>query len=274
MSRSRCKANKELADLQEEEIASLPPEFREMQFDQESLSAPDEHLYEMIGGEASGISREGAFEYFKKRRSESPYFANPERKPQLLTFTTGTNYEMGKHITSLCGAHIITDLGYRWREMELDRKEQDVDNGGWEPLAEAFGRVQLSVLEGIAMRDVLKLHTDGYLEDMRTFLRRVWRASSKEDRVSQSDVEDFTAELHDRVRSAEQEWKKIDANLLKWFSTESFVGCLLAADTSWIPAATVAGAGAVNLIGSKMKRKQFCHHHPAGFLVRPIRDKV
>jgi hypothetical protein len=124
---------------------------------------------------------------------------------------------------------------------------------------------------------MLRLRRDGYLENMRSFLRRVWNESANDDHYAKSNAEDLAAQLLGEVNTAEREWENIDQNLATWFSSEVILGAglgVLAGSVGWIPASTVAIAGSINLAISMTKRRKFLKYYPAGFLVKTIRQHV
>ena len=184
---------------------------------------------------------------------------------------------MGKYICEKTDSHIITDLSYRWKEIAYDRKEKGLEVNAWTSFAKAIQESQLKYLNGLSFNDLLKLRKDGYLEDMRAFLRRVWTSCSTGEPFDENNVENLSAELIEHINIAESEWNKIDANLVKWFGSESIIGTTIgiAAGTAhWIPAVAIAAAGAVNLVQSKMERNKFISRYPAAYFISSIRRKV
>ena len=112
---------------------------------------------------------------------------------------------------------------------------------------------------------------------MRTFLRRVWNISSKSEPFDKNNVDNLTAELHHQINQAEQEWDKIDNNLLRWFGGESVLGTAIGVFTgagALAPALTVAGAGIINLLLSFKERSNFITNFPAAFFLDSIRKKT
>ncbi len=126
-------------------------------------------------------------------------------------------------------------------------------------------------------KTLLKLRKDGYLEDMRAFLRRVWVSCSIGEDFDKNNAENLSAELIEHINNADAEWRKIDANLIKWFGSESILGTVIgvsAGVANWIPAAAIAAAGVVNLIQSKSERHRFIARFPAAFFIESIRKKT
>lgn len=252
---------------QDELMASMEEHYK--------LSHPDEFYLNQIKNE--NISDEELKAFLKKRREESLHYVDVGRQPQILKYSTGTNYEMGKFICELTNSHIITDIKYRWKEMVYDRDKENVEIASWTSFAKAFQESKIKHLNGLTFTDLLKLRNDGYLEDMRGFLRRVWNLASTGDVLSEDNVENLSSELLHQINNAEGEWNKIDTNLVKWFGSESILGTVIAVASgiaSWIPAVAVAAAGAVSLTQAKLERNKFINRYPAAFFIDSIRKNT
>ncbi len=104
---------------------------------------------------------------------------------------------------------------------------------------------------------------------MRAFLRKVWRASA-DDTFDPANVDDLAAELLDRMREAEDEWRKIDRDLIKWVGTTGLVGSFVGASSgSWLPAATTFVTGGIATVATaKHARTSFDRKFPAGFFLK------
>lgn len=273
IARARSQGSDELRQALENQ--DRPEEMEDFFRDQFALTHSDEFWLDKM--KDLNLSESEIRQYLKKRRDESLYYVDVGHQSQMLYWSTGTNYEMGKHICQKTKSHIITDLSYRWTEIEYDRRVNGVQVSSWTPFAKAIQGAKLKHLNGVAFDDLLKLRKDGYLEDMRAFLRRVWIACSTGEEFYPDNAENLSAELTERINSAEAEWKKIDSNLVKWFGSESILGTAIgvsAGVANWIPAAAVAAAGAVNLVQSTMERHRFITRYPAAFFVKSIRNKA
>jgi hypothetical protein len=272
-SQKRMEENAELEKYFEENF--VQDELYKSMTEQIELSHPDDFYLKNIKNE--NISGEELKAFLKKKREESLYYVDVGKQSQILKFSTGTNYEMGKFICQLTNSHIITDLKYRWQEMMYDRDKNNVKIDSWTSFAKAFQESKMRHLNGLAFNDLLKLRNDGYLEDMRGFLRRVWNRASTGDELSNENVENLTSELSHHINVAEGEWNKIDANLVKWFGSQSTLGTVIAVVTgvaNWIPAVAVTAAGAVSLTQARLERKKFINRYPAAFFIDSIRKKT
>ena len=170
---------------------------------------------------------------------------------------------------------MLTDNRFRWKVIDLDRRESKVDDSAWEPFAAAVQNSPLKYLDGISLDDCLKLRNDGLLHRMRYFLRRVWSRSRQDDEFSKAAAEQFAAELSEEVSAAEDEWKRIDANLLKWFARETAATVAAVpkvglANAGWL-AASLGILGAANIIDAETKRRNLPHRMPGAFFLEPKR---
>jgi hypothetical protein len=105
------------------------------------------------------------------------------------------------------------------------------------------------------------------LESLRAFLRRVWKSCRDPDEFSDVNAVNLSAELRDEIATANDEWKKIDRDLLKWLGG---TGAALVSSgvVGFLPAAT-AGAitGVTGLIQAKIRRSTYKERYPAGFFL-------
>ncbi len=221
------------------------------------------------GNESSDFSPEEFAEYLRRRRDNHPYYLDSQAlvDGQFLQSTTGSCYEEAKIMCQIGNIHIITDLKSRWMEYEIDRKQHGEEGRGWSAFAKAFQNSQLKVLNNIPLEAALSLREEGRLENMRGFLRRVWKSSKSGEDLSEENAENFTSELGQQIADANEEFKSIDRNLLKWFGGQA-AAFAAAGQLGMMPAlATSAITGAVGLLESRMQRKSFASKYPAGFFL-------
>lgn len=272
ISRDRSNNSKELKLVKDEE--EIPSQLSDYFREQFSLSNTDEYWIEKMKN--NEISENDIRKFLKNKRDTSPYYVDVGRQSQLMSYSSGTNYEMGKYICGITNSHIITDLNYRWKEMEYDRKVNSIYVDEWSPISKALQASELKHLNGLNLNNLLKLREDGYLDDMRSFLRRVWSSSSNGDSFDKNNIENLSAEMTEHIKIADAEWKSIDRNLIKWFGSESIMGTAIGvsvASAGWIPAVAVAAAGVVHLGQSTLARHRFMSRYPAGFFIDSIRNK-
>lgn len=146
------------------------------------------------------------------------------------------------------------------------RKSTSGDGG---PFAKAFHATPLKYLDDVPLESALILRKEERLQNMRGFLRKLWRVSG-DNSFSPSNVDNLTAELLDRVREAEDEWSKIDRDLIKWFGAAGLAGSFISAGAgSWVPAAATTIAGGVAALASAAHaRHSFDKRFPAGFFLK------
>jgi hypothetical protein len=243
------------------------------------LAAPDHVIAKVFFKAFPGASERELELYMKvvqKCRDAHPYFiaqldAGGQAHGEFFTVSSGTNYEIAKSISAISGSHLITDLLPRWKEMEFDRDQLGVQLGPWTPFAKAFQGLTFKFLNNVSLRAALTLRREGRLEGMRAFFRRIWRAAAADNPLDDANTKLLADELTQEINEAEEEWRKIDLELLKWFASESVVGMAAQAiapgTASWLPGAAVVLAGVANLGISRHRRHQFPKRHPAGFFL-------
>lgn len=77
----------------------------------------------------------------------------------------------------------------------------------------------------------------------------------------------LSAELRDEIAKADDEWKKIDRDLLKWLGG---MGATLVTSgaVGFVPAAAAANiTGVTGLIQARIRRSTFKERYPAGFFL-------
>ena len=178
---------------------------------------------------------------------------------------------MARFIASLTGAHLITDIPSRWKEIELDREEAGVSAVEWEPFGKAFQESDLKFLNDVPLTAALRLRKENRLESMRVFLRKVWRACASDVSFSASNARALAEELQHEITLADEEWRKIDRDLAKWFggTVAAAVGAAATIGTGnpgWVAAATAA-VGVVELGVAWDRRREFGNRFPAGFFL-------
>lgn len=83
---------------------------------------------------------------------------------QIEMISSGSNYEIAKEIAIRSDAHIITDLKTRWKFIEIDRREGNVDDSGWEPFAKSIQQAKLETLNTTSLDFSLRLRKEDRLK--------------------------------------------------------------------------------------------------------------
>lgn len=224
--------------------------------------------------EASPLDIDRLLAYIRQQRADHAYYSEgvvEGRLPQFVTMTTGANYYTSKAVAAVAGAHLITDMRVRWKEIELDRSANGAELGAWTPFAKAFQGLTFSFLDQVPLDAALNLRREERLDGMRSFLRSVWRTTKEDNELADHNIVALADELGHRIAEADEEWKKIDRELLKWLSLES--GTALAATATvgagagvWLAGGwAVAGLG--QLASAWMQRSGFRRRYPASFFL-------
>lgn len=233
------------------------------------LNAPDEDIKNYLA-------------YIERMRAQHPYYLpindrmEELKKGEMITMTTGTDYTMAKIIANATGSHFITNLSYRWKEISLDRSGLQGENG-WTPFAKAFNGLEFKFLENVPLSVALTLRKQERLKELRLFFNRIWRAAKEEDSFSESNVTNLTSELQHHIVEAEDEWRNIDRDLVKWLGGELIIGVTGAVATggaNWMPPALATIAAGLTTLGvSRDKRRSLVHRYPAAFFLQLKRQR-
>lgn len=208
--------------------------------------------------------------YRERMKKDHPYYTE-RRQNEIHVTKMGECYGISKRVAEISGSFLVTDNDFRWKMIEIDRRESGVDDSAWEPFSRTISKAPLKILENITLDDCLRLRKDGLLHRMRSFLRRVWAVARIGGDGSRGTAEQFAAELEHEVALAEQEWQRIDTRLLKWFGAETATALALTpqiglANVAWL-AASLATAGIANVIGSSVERRTLPKRMPGAFFL-------
>jgi AraC-like DNA-binding protein len=270
----------ELREASKETVGELSARHREkLMYQQLFLGAPDSYLrekFEELNPGAKGAKVDDFLKSIHQEREQDPDFLepmDPGGEGQLSIITSGTSYPSAAMTAGITGSYLFTDIHVRWREIELDRESHSAENKVWAPFAKALQNTPLRYLNNLRLEHALTLRREGRLESLRGFLGRVWKDASAENQFDSANAILLAEELADRIREAEQEWKKIDYDLLKIVGGEAVAGLLaagplIAAGHAFFLAAVAAVGGAVPLINSTLKRRSFPDRFPAAFFMK------
>jgi hypothetical protein len=246
------------------------------------LSNTDEKLAYMFREQNPDKTEEDVIQFLRhidNLRNRHPYYIpnSPlaeKTDGEINIITSGASYEMAKLISGITDSHIVTDIPSKWRELELDRRDGAEPRSEWQDFAKSFGNVNLKFLNNVHLEVAFQLRKEEHLENMRRFLRKLWRKSQLGTQTDAEATSALSDELQDSVNEASEEWKKIDRNLAGMISLESVAAGAAVAERiatgsgNWtFPALGLAGAAAVTLGGNIIKRKGFKNRYPAGFFL-------
>jgi hypothetical protein len=238
------------------------------------LSTPDSVLREWYrkhaGEKPNDLSEDDLINHVHQRRDEHPYYVErlPGQNSEFHQTSSGASYELAKRMCSITNSHIVTNLPSRWKEVELDRESAGIDLQGWSPFAKALQESDLKMLNNVPMQAALQLRREERLESLRLFFRKVWKSCRDPDEFSETNAVNLSAELRDEVAKANEEWRKIDHDLLKWLGTTWGIAIVSSGSTGFVPAAAAATVtGITGLIQASMKRHTFKERFPAGFFL-------
>ncbi len=277
--RKKFEETPELKEASERSIEELKERHMENQMQTHLLlSAPDsyiEGLIKKLGLEKDGYTAKDFIKYVNKQRERDPNFLEPIGPGlggQLHMMSTGTSYDIAQLTSSITKSYLVTDIYVKWREIEIDRLQNNAESRIWSPLAKAFQESPLKFLNNIQLKHALKLRKEGRLESLRGFLLRVWRQARTEEPFDEANARLFAEELRQEVSLAKEEWDKIDQDLLKITGGETGAGLLaagplIAAGHGIFVGAAAAAIGATTLAVAYKRRKHFPDRFPAAFFM-------
>ena len=241
------------------------------------LSLPDSYYRQVAlqeGWVASAAELDRLIVSIQEMRRNHPLVLEPltNQSAQLLQLSSGASYEMAKLTASITGSHVITDIGSRWAEIGIDRREAEVETETWTSFAKAFGGIPFKYLDIVPIEAALKLRREERLRDLRSCLGKAWRACRDEDEFSETNVATLANELQEQIREAEAEWMEIKASLTKILGAELLAGgisaaALIGTGTAQWAAGGVVTAAASNALAYRWKKKAYGRKYPASFFL-------
>jgi len=277
--RKKFEETKELKEASERSVEELKKRHLENYAQtQLLLSAPDsyiENLIKKLDLEKDGYTAKDFLKYVKKQREKDPNFLEPLGpgiEGQLHIMSTGTSYDIAKLTSIITKSYLVTDIYSKWREIEIDRSQNNAESRVWSPLAKAFQESPLKFLNNLKLEHALMLRKEGRLEPLRSFLLKVWKQARTEEPFDETNARLFAEELRGEVSLAKEEWDKIDQDLIKIVGVQAGAGLLaagplIAAGHGLFVGAAAAAVGASTLTASHKRRKHFPNRFPAAFFM-------
>jgi hypothetical protein len=283
--RRKFEENAELKEASESSVNELGKRHTDrFAYQQLMLGAPDSYLrriFEELGLNKEGITADDFLESIHRDREQDPDFLEPlgpEDSSQLFCLTTGACYPSAKMTANITGSYLFSDLYVKWREIEIDRESHSAGNRVWSPFAKALQEAPLRYLNALRLEHALTLRREDRLESLRGLLLKAWKAARTEKQFDSENAVLLAEELGGRVREAEEEWKKIDTDLLKMVGAGAVggliaAGPLIAAGHADFLAAAVLVGGGMPLVNSTLRRRSFPDRFPAAFFMKIDEDR-
>lgn len=267
----------ELSQAAEESTAELMARHSQrMKIRHLVLSLPDQQVlrhFETTG--AQGVTKEDILAYVNRLRLQDPDFLEPmgpTSSPQVESMGSGAAYNTARLTASLTGAYLLTDLKSKWKEIEYDRRGRTPETSAWSPFAKAVQDTPFKYLNQVSIEDALAIRVEGRLEDLRTFLRRVWKQACDPASFDNVNAVLLADELQAEVRRANEEWKQIDRELIKYAgavgSSLAAAGTLIGTGAGEFLAAGAVLGGLPLLAATAWQRRGFQDKFPAAFFLR------
>ena len=281
MQRQRRKFE-ETPELKEASECSVK-EFKERHMEKQAhahllLNAPDSYIESLIKKlelEKDGYTAKDFLKYVNKERESDPNFLEPlgpRSDGQLHIVSTGASYDIAQLTASITKSYLVTDIYYKWREIEIDRSKNNAVSRVWSPFAKAFQESPLQFLNNLQLKHALQLRAEGRLDSLRNFLLKVWKSARTEEAFDETNARLFAEELKEKVALAKEEWEKIDRDLINIVGKEAGAGLLaagplIAAGHGVFLGAAAAVVGAATLAAAYKDRKHFPDRFPAAFFM-------
>lgn len=279
--RKKFEENEELRKAAEKSVEEMEERFQEKEALRFLiLSAPDSYLkrkFREFSLQQPGITEDDFIADIQKLREQDPDFLEPlttsKENAQLHVYSSGASYDIAKLTANLTGSYLVTDIYSKWKEIEVDREEHSAENREWSPFAKAFQNMKLKYINNLKLDHALILRKEGRMESLRTFLREVWKAACSAKPFSEINAKLLADELNLEIKKAEEEWKQIDRDLLKWFGAEVSAGLLaagplIASGYAIFLATAFAAAGSLTLLSTESQRRSFQDKFPAAFFMK------
>ena len=234
-----------------------------------------EQHYREMRPEATATEVESFIGHVRELRDAHPYIIGIEdewkakARSELMVTSSGENFHTARLTANLCSATLITDIPFRWKQIELDRQSCRAATGPWEPISKAFGGIQMEILNNVPLPAALTLHQEGKLSSMRVFLRKLFRECSADDEFDEANISLLADELAHEIEIAREEWRDIDRDLKKWLARTATGGIsagIVLTNPIWVGIGTAMAA--ITEIGIAWdKKRRFSHKLPAAFFL-------
>jgi hypothetical protein len=247
------------------------------------LSLPEEYLAKKareLGATDTEIT--GLSKYLAEIRRLSPFpdlTESDKRREQMYQMDIGGPIEDALLICQLTGAFPYTDLYNRREELARFARALPGEANVWSPLSFAFTTLNFQFLNNVNINYIEDLRHQDRPSMMRAYLRKIWRTVSSDLNVTDSTVKDFTDELKDQYRIAQEQWKAIDVaasasvantalgSLASLFLLGSPLAMLAGQFAPFIPAAGFAAGSLVALWEAREKRRALRRSVPLSIFV-------
>jgi len=203
---------------------------------------------------------------------------------QLMINRSGASLESALRISEISDSFPYTNLRSKWNSLLGARNDLSETSKVWSPLTKAFQELDFKFLNNVDPKFALTIRKDRRLESLRNYLRKLWVSLKGEPDNSKIDslVRDFRDELTDAYMKAEDEWKDIDRELIKW-SSGSFTSASLAAAIGEavltgsislaLPLAAAGLSGIPAVVNARFARRRFRARSPLSVFIDLSRHK-
>lgn len=254
--------------------SDLSREFKDLNFHADRFAGiRDERLEETIRalyGEGSSKGVSSLASYIRKQREIRYDLPHPDlfknSNSQIMLHRSGLDAISAALVCSETNAFPFSEHQAQLSLVNsLFEKENAVSNQ-WQPIAQAFQRLEMSFLNDVSSDFAIGLRKDGRLQSFRLMLRRLWREIGAEETASPSAVLGFADQIAEEYEKARVEWDaiKLDAVKMGLGSAGVFAA---GAFTLNLPTFITAGGALLGAYELWKKSRAFRVRNPASVLI-------
>jgi hypothetical protein len=260
---------------------SVPEDYKNEMVEYHFIANSNEHILKLAKERNPNITEKELEELLNQievKRKNHPFYVplvdknNKPYRSSLMVISSGANYEMAKIISSITNSSFITDIPSRWKEIEFDHKSLNIEQSKWNPFIKAFQNLDFKFFDKVNLDYALKVRKENKLVSLRSFLSRLWRNSAIENKYSDENIGILKEELEHHFREAENEWKEINNDLIKWIRNEVIgIGAtahnLISQGQSYLLFGGVVISGITTAVVDWSKRHDFKLKYPTSFML-------
>jgi len=273
------KRNNEYPELKEI-IKIIPTEIKKDLEQWHLLLQPDIKIIQDLKNVGINYSDNDILKTINKIRADHPYFVSLEHskygKERLFAYKGGANFDMAKLIASALNSHLITDIEYRWKEITIEHKSLNIKQNHWSSFSKAFQSIDFSFLNNVKVEDALEIRKENYLDNLRTFLSKIWINCTQENMFDEKSIFLLEEELKHHINESEIEWNEIKRKYFKKIGIGSAVTIgaseAIASGSAVFMIGSLLINGLTNLGISWLEKKNFPKKYPASFFLK-LKDK-
>jgi nucleoside phosphorylase len=204
-----------------------------------------------------------------------PLALEQEQTEQFYIKRTGAGIPLSLYLCHIFDAFPYATSQGPWDALRsLESKDEEFfraprGSNVWTPLTHSFHGLKFRFLDNVDTSFALGIRQEGRLAGFRDLLREIWKSATSS--ASERDIRTQALEFQDKVavayESAQADWQKIDKDLVDCSGLVAGAGLIAGALDLSFPLAGVGVGLLSQLVGSRMKRRQYRRRVPMSVLV-------